>query len=702
MIVRVGTLGLVFSLLLGVLVTKLWFVQVAQGSAYEARAEGQQVKPVPTVSPRGVIVDREGRVAAGIERQPTLVVDPTRIGGADAVEALIQEIAGLDDGASTFDVRAMFDAARPNQVFPLKGLALDVDDAMFVLGNRHRFPGIEVEWTPVRVYPLGSIAAHVLGYAAAPSEEDLQARPGLDRNGIVGKAGVERFYDDWLQGERGRRNYHILPSGQIIGLADEQPAIPGHTLTLSLDLEVQGIVEQALRDGIELSRRTEVQSTTERPSTASTGSVVVLDARTGAVLAMANEPSYQPQAFVAGIAAADFQELLDRKAFNNLAIQGLFSAGSTFKAVTYLTAMQEGIFPEDATSQTPEGVIQINAEGRLDLARLEEQSQKVFYDNDGCRGRSVDLHSALEYSCNIYFWKAALAIWDEFKNTDKEAVIQDAARSVGFGSATGIDLPFEAGGRIPDRVLFEELKERQILRDPSEPNIIHPSRLAPGGLWVGGDLMNVSIGAGDVLVTPLQMALSYVALSTGRLYTPYVVEAIHDHAGRLVRQAEPTYETLDLPAGFIGTFKADLARVILTGTARDVYATMGNRAVVGGKSGTAEIDPGNKLSHSWFVGVAPLANPRYVVAVVVEEGGSGSRIAGSVTKAILQHLLGEEVTPILEDGELGTSLPWQDPVEEVGDEDAVPSDGEGDDEGETPRSVGAWGLLPPTTRAGRP
>lgn len=704
MILRIGTLGLVFSMLLGILVTKLWFVQVAQGQEYQARAEGQQVKPVPTVAPRGVIVDADGRVAAGITRRPTLVVDPSRIGGEAAVEALIQEISGLTDSATVFDVRDMFDAANPGQVFHLKHLEVSEDEAMFVLGNRDRFPGVDVEWTPVREYPFGSIAAHVLGYAAAPSAEDISARPNLDRNGTVGKAGVERYYDDLLQGTRGRRNYNILPSGRIIGLADEEPAIPGHTLTLTLDLEVQAIAEQALADAIELSRRTETQTNTKEPSNASTGSAVVIDARTGAVIAMANVPSYEPQAFVEGIDADAFQELLDKKAFNNLAIQGLFQAGSTFKAVPYLTAFREGVFPERATRQTADGAITINAEGRLDVPQLEEYSQKRFFDNAGCRGRTVDLHSAFEFSCNIYFWETALHIWNQYRGTEKEAIIQHDARMVGLGSPTGIDLPFEAGGRIPDRALFEELKEAQILRDPDLPPIIHESRLLPGGLWVSGDLMNVAIGAGDVLVTPLQMAVAYAALSTGRLYTPYVVESVHDHAGAVVDAHEAEYETIDLPAGFLNSFRSDLAAVVSTGTGREVFATMENRSITGGKSGTAEIDPRSKLSHAWFAGVAPVNDPRYVVAVIIEEGGSGSRIAGSVARAVLQHLLGEEVDPIIEDGQLGTPMPWDTPADDTLDDDPLDADTEvpDADDADLPddvAAVGAFAALP--TRRGR-
>lgn len=658
MTLRIATLGVVFSVMLGILVTKLWFVQVGQGAQYEVAAADQQIKPVPTVAPRGTIVDRSGRLVAGIERHPTLIVDPTRIGDEAAVESLIQEVAGLDESLSSVDVRAMFDEAAADQVFPLKGVTLDHGDAMFVLGNRNRFPGVEVEWTPVRTYPLGSVAAHIVGYAAAPSAEDLEERPDLDRNGIVGKAGVERFYDADLQGEQGLRYYDILPSGQIIRLAEEEPAIPGHTVTLTIDMESQAVAEQALRDGIRLSRETQVQEVTEEPSQASTGAVVVLDVVSGEVVAMASVPAYEPQAFVEGIDPAAFQELLDKRAFNNLAIQGQFAPGSTFKAITYLTAVDEGVYAIDATSQSASGTIEIDAEGRLDVAALEESSQKVFYDT--CRSVTVDLHTSFEKSCNIYFWQTALNLWEQYKGTDRESVLQETARRLGLGSDTGIDLPFEAEGRIPDRALFEELKEQQLLRDDDQPDIIHPSRLEPGGLWVGGDLMNVAIGQGDVLTTPLQMAVAFGGLSTGTVWEPRVVRSIVDHEGAVVRDVPPGGTELDLPVGFLSSMRADLARVTNSGTAEEAFEVMDRPWLTGGKTGTADVDPRTKLPHAWFVGVAPIDDPRYVVAVVIEEGGGGGRVAAPVGRAIIQHLLGEEVDPIVEDGELGKPLPWQD------------------------------------------
>ncbi len=670
MTLRLSAIGLVFVVLLGILSTKLWFVQVAQGSTYELRAEGQRVKPAPTVAPRGEIVDREGRLLAGIVREPTLVIDPTQIGGEAAEERLIQEISALVE-LPAWEVKEFFDTRPEDQLFRLDRMdraVLAAEDALFVLSHRSRFPGIEVEWTPVRVYPLGDIAAHVLGYATAPSEEDLADRPDLDRNGIVGKAGVERWYDDVLQGTRGAKLFTITPSGQITGLVEERAAIPGHRVVLNTDAELTVIVQQAIADSITLSRQTASSPVFKNGvevgvvrSQATTGAAVVLDVTSGAVLAMVSYPAFEPQEFVEGISTQRFEELVEAKAFNNLAIQGQFSPGSVFKAITYFTAMDEGVFAYNEATEEPlasaGSILHIPDDGRVAFpfrSEGDEVSQLLFTDTH-CDGWDVDLHLAFEESCNGYFWATAFSLWDTFKGTEKEATLQDHARLVGFGSRTGVDLPFEAHGLMPDRALYQEWLD-------DAPFRLSPIRREnPGNLWVGGDLINLAIGQGDVLSTPLQMAVAFSSLVTGRVYEPHVVRRIEDVDGRAVQVVQPRLlRTLDVPDSFITSFLADLSAVTAGGTAAEAFRGMDKVGQTGGKTGTADHKEG-KLPHAWFAGVAPIQAPRYVVVVVIEEGGGGGAIAAPAGRAILQHLLGETVDPIIEGGVLGSPMPWETP-----------------------------------------
>ncbi len=679
MTVRLSVIGLVFAILLGMLSTRLWFVQVAQGAEYEVQAEGQRVKPVPTVAARGEVVDRDGRLMAGIERVPTLVIDPTQVGDEDARDRLIQQVSALVD-LPAWEVKEYFDGRPANQLFrldKLDGAVLSPEDALFVLSHKSRFPGVEVEWTPIRTYPLGDVAAHVLGYAASPSAEDLEDRPGLDRNGTVGKAGVERSYDELLQGTRGAKLFTITPSGQITALVEEAAAIPGHRVVLNIDTELSVVVQQALADGIELSRRTAVSEVYDDgelvgviPSTASSGAVVVLDATSGAVLSMVSLPSFEPQSFVEGISREEFRELIDNKAFNNLAIQGQFSPGSSFKAITYFTAMDQGIFAYSPAIEGPlasdASTLSIPSDGRIVFPFRQEgdEASQLLFPDTHCNGWDVDLHYAFEESCNGYFWATAYALWEEYKGTENEGILQEHARLVGLGSPTGVDLPFEASGLMPDRELYLEWAEES-------PQRLAPFRFQPGSIWVGGDLLNLAIGQGDVLATPLQMAVAFSSLSTGRVYEPHVVRRVEDAEGRAVQVIRPRLiRTLDVPDSFLTTFRTDLARVTTNGTAREAFDVMDKQAQVGGKTGTAD-HAGGKLPHSWFVGVAPVAAPRYVVSVVVEEGGGGGSVAAHTARAILQYLLDEEVDPIIDGGVLGSPMPWELP-EDDGEDTDVP------------------------------
>ncbi len=648
---RIGTIGLVFMVLFGVLVARLWIVQVATGDVYAEAAASQQIKPVPSVAARGEIIDINGNTIATIVREPTIFVDPSFI-GAENVEALIQEIAGLLDDVAGWEIRERFDAARPNTVFPLKNLPISVEDAYFILAHRDRFPGVDIEWTPVRSYPLGSIASHLLGYAASPSEADLERIESLPANGTVGKAGVERFYDEYLQGVRGSTRFRITPDGQVISLDSVVPSQPGATVQLHLDIDLQWLVQNALADGVRNSQLTELDDETDEPSTATSGAVVVMDVNTGAIVAMASFPDYDPQGFVDGFAEEDYSALVETQAFNNLAIQGQFPPGSTFKGITYYAAWQEEVFAFSGSDQTPEGVININSESRLDLPSLEDASQKQFFGH--CPNVTADIHEAFVRSCNVYFWEVAFNFWQEFHGSDKESVLQERAREVGLGGTTGIDLPFEKAGVIPDRELFTEWAASGDAR-------LSSARLEPGALWNGGDLLNLSIGQGSAIATPLQMATAYAALSTGKVYEPQVVFRVLDHSGVVLNQFNPTLvRELDLPEGFLESFRADLAGVTQTGigTAANAFRGMDRVNATGGKTGTADFAT-DKFPHAWFVGVVPVQAPQYVVAVVVEEGGVGGRIAAPIARAIMQYLLGEPVDPIIEDGLIGTPAPWE-------------------------------------------
>jgi penicillin-binding protein 2 len=430
----------------------------------------------------------------------------------------------------------------------------------------------------------------------------------------------------------------VNASGEVLQDLRQQSAAAGNTIRLTLDLDTQQVVEEVLQDAIILANQ--LKNDDDEPTLlAERASAVVLEANTGAVVAMASYPSFEPEAFVGGIEEEEFRRLAELFAFNNLAIQGLKPPASTFKAVTYVTAIEEGVYPEGIFG--PDQPIECSAE--LQALELADDASQLVYRNwtfpndDGLQ----NIHTAFHRSCNIYFWEVALSIWDSFKNTEDEDLLQDWAFELGFGRPTQVDLPFENQGILPDRELFDTWRDEQ------------PWRVRPEG-WLGGDLMNISVGQGDILVTPLQLATAYAAMvNGGTVYQPRVVEAIVSPGGEIVRALEPRpLRDADLSTAVVSSLRADMEAVVSAGTARAAFEDSGLIGRVGGKTGTAQgfQDNDGRLhdSTAWFAGAAPIQNPQYVVIVMVDEGGSGGSVAAPAARAIFQHLMGvprTELTP---------------------------------------------------------
>ncbi len=623
---RLAALAFAFIGLFTVLFTRLWFVQVASGAEYSEEAENQRLRRVQTQSARGDISDRDGVLLATSELRPAVFIDPTQL-DEDERESLVQDLAGLAGLAPRELAEELADAGDRE----FRAASLTPEQAAFIEANRERFPGVRISLIPARSYPFGDLMAHVVGHINDPSEDDIDIRE-VHPDSDVGKAGVEGFYDDILRGAPGSIFYDIDRQGVPLGQAGRLSSEPGADIFLTLDVDVQRVVEQALAEGIANSQAIVDDSNAEH------GAIVVLDARTGAVRAMASYPSFDPNLFVTGLSTEEFARLNDNRAFNNLAIQGLFNPGSTFKVFSYLVAMEEGLFPERASTHTHDGTL--FCDGVLDNANFAPGSQQVFTDTSA--HGVVNLGTALGESCNIYFWEVALRVWRDWAGTSQENIIQDYARRAGLDEPTGVDLPFESGGVIPDRELYELWAEEA-------PYRLSPERLSGDiPVWLGGDLMNVVIGQGDVTVTPLQMAVAYSALvNGGQVWQPFVVDRIQGANGTLQYDAAPLLSAdLDLSAEFLSYFNEDLTRTTTSGTASRAFSVMDNAWQVGGKTGTATRD--GATDTAWFVGAAPIDNPQWVVAVVIEEGGGGGTIAAPVARSIFQFLLGEEQDPILQ------------------------------------------------------
>ncbi|HZJ48435.1 MAG TPA: penicillin-binding transpeptidase domain-containing protein, partial [Acidimicrobiia bacterium] len=421
---------------------------------------------------------------------------------------------------------------------------------------------------------------------------------------------------------------------------------------------------------------------------------VVENPNDGSIIAMASYPSFEPEVFVNGLTQSQWESLGTVNAFTNFAIQGQYAPASTFKVVAYVLAMEEGIYPmdrpigdrvvvdgsspSDGGTPSSEGdaagdsatatTTTVPAAGALKPLTSDTQlyyctgslrfefndgSSQVYRDWKRNGHGPLDLHGALEESCDLYFWEIALRVWNERSDEagiNNEDLWQEWARSFGFGTETGIDLPFEKAGLIPDRQWFREEQRTE------------SGRVRPNGPWVGGDLMNAVVGQGAVLVTPLQLANGFSAMvNGGTLWKPRVVSQLLDQQGEVVDENPKTaLSTIDIDPATVASLRRDMQSVVNgpIGTARKAFSWFGpNVSTVGGKTGTAEIikaeDDIQEVDTAWFVGIAPVLSPDYVVTVVVERGGSGGGVAAPVAGQVLQYLVnGKDAVTAIEAGEV--------------------------------------------------
>lgn len=647
--VRLSILGFLFVTMFSVIGLRLWFVQVADGPAIAEAAEEQTWLTKITHAARGDIYDRDGNLLATSRFVPAVFVDRTFV-HPDDKGYLIQQLSSLL-ALDAAELDEMYEEAGINGRFEVGTIGDRL--AQRITEQLGSLPGVEIVKVPERVYLAGPTLAHVLGHLGLPDESDLTDRPELDQTQRIGKLGVEKFYDEFLQGTSGSEEYRVR-RGEIIDRRDAVEPAPGNSLILTTDIELQQIVEQALEEGIALSNEVKADDIANGETVfgeTQRAAAVVLDPQTFEVLALASVPDFNPNVFVTGIDSDTFSALNESFAFNNLAVSGLYAPASTFKAITYTAFLEEDLpLPVDVEGIDPVAK-QVDCDGEF-VFPLNDGSAQVkkdwYFPN---QLGILDLHGALELSCNKFFWSVGLGTWLENRNTADENVIQDWAKSLGYGSTTGIDLANEAAGVVPTRELFEEWAEHQ-RENPDEPPRLEASRLDPelASPFFGGDLMDFAIGQGAFTATPLQAAVSYAVLANGGLVMePRVVDKVVSPNGQIVEDiSSPVRAELPISEATHRSLLTDLNKVVTSGTAAAAFADFGpGLELVGGKTGTGQ-SSATKDNHAWFIGVAPIDNPQYVVAVIIEEGGSGGRIAAPVARQILQYLMGNELTPITE------------------------------------------------------
>ncbi|MFG1706095.1 penicillin-binding protein 2 [Nonomuraea sp. M3C6] len=664
---RLLVLHVLVLTLLVVLAMRLWQVQVVRGQEFVARATETRTRAVIVPAVRGQILDSSGRPLVRNKTALVVSVDRTRLtrmrdGGMKVLGKLAavlgKPVAQLQQRITPCGpgIAKPCWTGSPYQPVPLDE-KVDTREALQILERQEEFPGVTAEIHSVREYPGGRAAAQMLGYLQPVTEAELEKREGLKASfsgvDLAGRDGLEYVYDDALRGKSGLRRVQVDRMGKALGIEEQITPVPGDHLVTSIDSRVQAVVEKALAKAMKSA-----------PS-ADGGAGVVLDARTGRVVAVASAPGYDPAVWAGGISTRGYQWLLSDKSGKPLvsrAINGQFAPGSTFK-ISSVTSMLRAGYPLNGTYGCP-GSVMVGG--------------RAFNNFRGISLGTLSLHTALVKSCDTIFYQASYEQYlkDGGRNPKKKTkeVFANTARAFGFGSPTGVDLPGESSGRIPDRAWKKDLWnrtsavscERSRKGYPEEKDRARAEflkRLAlenctEGFLLRPGDSANFSIGQGDVLVTPMQLARAYMALvSDGKVRSPRIGWAQVRPDGKVVKTIDvPVVGKLPLSEKERLYIKNALSQVAADGTAAGAFSGFPmNEVRIGGKTGTAEV--WGKQDTSWFASFAPTKKPQYVVVVMVSQGGMGASTAAPAVREIYEGIYGIKRHPAVPGGRLTTRLP---------------------------------------------
>ena len=697
---RLRLVGVVIVSLMAALVARLWFLQSVEHEEFRSIAEGNQIKVVRTPASRGLILDAKGRPLVTNKRITVVSIDLAELDRVlplnksddkrlEMLTKLATELSRSGRLTKVADLQASIVASGLTNIGKVT-VATDVSPELFVFfGERQDdFPGVRIETKSVRVYPYGSSAAHLLGYMGRIDQKELKSRNAHwnvdDPNAKIylndddiGKTGVELMFEHELHGTPGVEVYEVDRNQRVIRLREDLSRAPvaGNNLKLNIDIDVQKLVENELVRGLQTARDAEPEpkknpTDPDPPEPkASAGSAVLLDPMTGAVLAMASYPTYDPNDFVGGISVARFAALNDKAAFQpilNRAIQGLYAPGSTFKLFTAYAAMTPG--PRDYPMLSAQGIggyldpkddpgyYQIPddlCEKNRDKSKVETGDEFTtcrFVNPDLARHQGLDVSKALAVSSDAYFYEIA-ANYDLRSDFDSET-IQMVASQWGFGKDTGSGLPNEAAGVVPTKKWLKE----QYAKNPGAFGRDY---------WVTADTVQMSVGQGLNLVTPLQLTNAYATFANGgTILAPNVAKELLSPEGKVLQTWAPReVGNVDIPPEIRGPLLKGLEGAVSLdgpeasrGTAYDAFHSIAKGGIdfaldeypIAGKTGTAEVQ--GKADSAWFVGFGPVkpeTPPKYVFTVLLEESGFGGRLAAPVAAFTLNDLLFNAYLPVL-------------------------------------------------------
>ncbi len=589
---RIAILGGIALVAFAVIFFRLWYLQVLSGDRYLTEARNNQQRKITVQAPRGEVVDRDGRLLVENRTGLAVKVTPDKLPRSRRKRRALYRRLGRVLHMRPRRIRRGISRELKALPFSTATVKQDVSGPVvaYILERQEQFPGVTVERVFLRRYPRHTIGAHLFGTVGEVTKEQLKDERyrGVNLGDRVGQSGIEYEYDRFLRGRDGASKVQVDALGRLKReLTVVQPR-QGSQLRLSIDLDVQKTGQQALAGG------------TGR------GAFVVMNVRTGEVVALGSQPSFDPNLFSKVIKPSDYRRLrdpLNGAPLSNRATQGLYPTGSTFKLITATAGLKTGVF-------TPDTVL-------FDGGSLTVGG--VTFKNAGGGGHgALALRQALTVSSDVFFYQLG-------RDMNGTLRLQHWARLLGLGRKTGIDLPGELPGLLPTPRWRNRLFKRHLTDRP----------------WSVGDNINLSVGQGDLQSNPLQLAVAYATIANGgRVLAPRVGLRIEDSSGRAIQELDaPPSRRLNINPGFREAILEGLRGAASQpgGTSAKVFA--GFPVPVAGKTGTAEKGAG-RPDQSWYVALAPFPSPKYVVAVTDEAGGFGAETAAPMARTILAKLFG--------------------------------------------------------------
>ncbi|WP_112245866.1 penicillin-binding protein 2 [Kribbella monticola] len=654
---RLFVIGVLVFSLLSTLLARLVYMQVLSSDDYSQAATENHTREVLIPAPRGTIVDAAGRTLVGNRVSLVITVDRSVLAKLpdDQQQAMLIRLAKvLGQKPADLKARTMLCGepgaskppacwnGTPYQPIPV---AKDVSEqvAIEVMERREDFPGVAADSTALRAYPApyGVNAAHMLGYLSPITTTELDAldKAGQDsvghRSDLVGRAGLERTYDAMLRGSPGVKNVIVDAVGYTTGVQSQTAPVPGSTLVTSIDARVQASVEKELRGAI-MTARKQFDPVTKRKYVADSGAAVVMDTKTGQIVAMASYPTYDPGVWVGGISQRELDALYSPGSGTPLlsrALQGQLAPGSTFKPITTAAAMANGY----------------STKTKLDCSSNFVVGNRKFKNYESASYGMIGFDQALAISCDTFFYRIAYDLWlkegGQSGNIDARDPIVEMAKKFGLGRPTGIDLPGEVSGRIADRTWKKEYYDAQkdyyckLADNPPAGTSSFLKQFSrefcvDGYRYRAGDAVNFAIGQGDTTLTPLQLATAYSALSNGGiLWEPRVAKKVIGPNGKAKVIPSKIAARLPVPAATLHYIDKALKETARTGTAAWKFVGFPlDQVPVRAKTGTAEVY--GKQTTSWLASYTD----RYAVVMMLSQAGTGSGAGGTAVRHIYETL----------------------------------------------------------------